>query len=389
MNLLFLREKFGHMGNHSGYDLLFQHLSHQMEHKSIWRGDKITSRNLKKNHFFSEKLKGYSTGFKHELQSIIQTTRVWESTFHRFKSIIIGSTFPFYTYRSFVSECVFLNELAKEKFDIGHVGYVENNFGLLSKKEIRTQVKGKIVGTVHQPMSWWKLYSNPDNIALLDGIITLSEYECSLWKKIFPDKNIAFIPHGIDSTFFSPLPEKSAASNTFKIIFTGHWLRNMHVMGEIVEKSHEFRNIEFHFILPISKRDQPSFKHVLQKIARDQRVKFYTDLSDLELLEKYRTADIMLMPLIDCTANNAIMEAMSCGLPIVSSDLQSLKSYVSDKNSILLPDDARAYVDSIKSLIESQNKRQEMSVKSREIAEGLSWEEVTADIKDFYNEVLQ
>ena len=53
-----------------------------------------------------------------------------------------------------------------------------------------------------------------------------------------------------------------------------------------------------------------------------------TGLDDEALRDLYRTASCLLLPLLDASACTAIVEAMACGLPIVSSAVGGTEDYV-------------------------------------------------------------
>ena len=66
-------------------------------------------------------------------------------------------------------------------------------------------------------------------------------------------------------------------------------------------------------------------------------VELHSSINDKSLLRLYQSAQILLLPLLDCTANNALLEGMACGLPVVTTDLPAIKDYVNDDCSILAP----------------------------------------------------
>ncbi len=59
-------------------------------------------------------------------------------------------------------------------------------------------------------------------------------------------------------------------------------------------------------------------------------VEIFSGIDDSQLRDKYRTASLAVLPLQDCTANNSALEAMSCGLPIVVSDIGGIRDYVTE-----------------------------------------------------------
>lgn len=58
-------------------------------------------------------------------------------------------------------------------------------------------------------------------------------------------------------------------------------------------------------------------------------------MSEEDLLVAYRQADLLALPLKDCTANNSILEAMACGLSVVTTDIGGIRDYVDDTCALL------------------------------------------------------
>jgi glycosyltransferase involved in cell wall biosynthesis len=86
-------------------------------------------------------------------------------------------------------------------------------------------------------------------------------------------------------------------------------------------------------------------------------------------------ADVFVLPTRSEGSPNAILEALACGLPVVSSDIPSVREVVSKSCGELVdPMDVRALGDAIARLLEDAPRRATMSEAAREHASGFSLE---------------
>jgi glycosyltransferase involved in cell wall biosynthesis len=61
------------------------------------------------------------------------------------------------------------------------------------------------------------------------------------------------------------------------------------------------------------------------------------EVADDELRELYRRASALLLPLRDAVANNSILEAIACGLPVVTTDVGAVREYLEGSLSAIVP----------------------------------------------------
>ena len=61
-------------------------------------------------------------------------------------------------------------------------------------------------------------------------------------------------------------------------------------------------------------------------VAPLPNVRVLSGLSDLALAETFRQADVLFLPLQDATANNARLEGLASGLPVVTTDLPAVRA---------------------------------------------------------------
>jgi len=334
-NILLIRERFDFMGSYSGYDILFENSAFK-DSRSFFIGGSFSVKSvLRVKKVFRllgiPLLSWLVTGFLGSLKPPrirgrkSFSERILDDLAERHNLRYMRG----YDKRALLQEMeviAFMLNNPLEHFYV-HLSYVENMFGLLATEAIRARFPNlRIIGTVHQPMSWWRLYGNLKLLGNADSLIVLSESERTAWTKIFPEK-MAYIPHGVCSDFFVPAVQKKTE---FACVFAGQWLRDFSMLAEIVDTCAGFdKSIAFHLIVPIFTRNKENLRREMFRLAKHENVHWYSSLDDEALRTVYQSSHVLVMPLLDCTANNAVLESIACGLPVIASRLASLDSYLS------------------------------------------------------------
>lgn len=95
-------------------------------------------------------------------------------------------------------------------------------------------------------------------------------------------------------------------------------------------------------------------------------------------------ADVFVLPTMSEGCCNAIIEAMACGLPIISSNLPFNLDVLNDSNSIMVnPQDIDGIATAIRTLYEDRSKCEQMSEAALRTAKGLTLEIRAKKILDF------
>ena len=192
-----------------------------------------------------------------------------------------------------------------------------------------------------------------------------------------------FIPHGVDTTFFRPVPKVTSAGAPLRLLTVGTWLRDYDLWVEIAERLADLEmNVELTVI---------SNKHLIaktrDKLYKDITVNWQTGLSDEQLADTYQQSDLLLLPLIDAWANNALLEAMASGLPILCSDLPATREYLGDDG--LYAKTAEEFVSQIRLLNEDSDFRASLSRRLRDKAcTQYSWLSVAQRHRSLYHATL-
>jgi glycosyltransferase involved in cell wall biosynthesis len=248
----------------------------------------------------------------------------------------------------------------------------------------------KIAITLHQPLSYMEtLRASRNNAAFFEGlsradlIFLMSGSEIETYRKLFPRARVEFVPHGVDVDFFHPVPKLRTAGAPLRIVTVGTWLRDYELWANIAERLSELElNIELTVI---------SNKHLIaktrEKLPVNVVVNWYSGISDEQLAKSYQQADLLLLPLIDAWANNALLEAMASGLPVLCSDLPATREYLGEDG--LFANTTEEFVSQIRKFIENLSHRDLLSQRLRAKAcIEYSWASVAERHMSIYNATL-
>lgn len=231
----------------------------------------------------------------------------------------------------------------------------------------------KIVCTYHQPSEFFdKEPVYLKGLSFVDEVIVLSQEAKAYFSRIVDPQHVHFIPHGVDAEYFSPASRATSDSHeVFEVLMVGNWLRNF-----------EFANAVFAELL----EDEPRIVvHVVTLernagyFANHPRLVIHSNISDDELLFRYREASLLFLPLNGYVANNAVLEMASIGKPVLIAspqvpepDLQAIVSH--------LPLDKEAVIGKIRDLISGESSRPE--VVRRYVLDNFSWKSIGLRIKN-------
>lgn len=206
------------------------------------------------------------------------------------------------------------------------------------------------------------------SIKKFDRAVFLTPYEARKWNT----KNSIVIPN--------PLAWRSANKsnlNATSTIYTGRMLPIKGIdlllqIWKIVSNQHP------NWILNLYGETSPTFDitSYIENLGLKNSVKLYA-ASD-SIADKYRESSIYLCTSRQESFGLSILEAMECGLPIVSFDLEGPSSILTDTyNGFLVPKyQLEAFAKKVIAIIEDENLRQRLGQNASKTAENYSTEKV-------------
>jgi glycosyltransferase involved in cell wall biosynthesis len=239
-----------------------------------------------------------------------------------------------------------------------------------------------LVATLHHPPSNWH-ERDMLRLSKLSMAIVLCQRDAAFFSPYV--RRVQFIPHGVDTDFFTPSPPKANPQPT-SLLIVGNWLRDFSMAAATVEcLAQAHPSLRFDFVVEQVCRKEPA----LARLDGHPAVRWHHGISDEDLRELYRKALVLFLPLQEASANNAIVEALACGLPIVTNRVGGIADYGGGSCYELVEEPGiEAFARLILSYVHEPRRRHVVGSSCRQFAEGrLAWPQVWAEHERAYSEL--
>ncbi len=294
------------------------------------------------------------------------------------------------------------NLIDSEKFDLIHChtpvgGIITRLAAASSRKKNGT----KVIYTAHgfhffkgAPLINWLIYFTAEKFCsyFTDTIITINKEDFANAENKLNAKKVCYVPGvGVDTDFFAGTSGKrdellsEIFANKDSIILLG--------VGELSDrKNHsvsikalsQIKNENIHLVIAGTGEKREEFLALAKELGVDGRVHllgFRTDIASL-----LKSADIFLFPSIQEGLPVALMEAMSCSLPVICSEIRGNIDLIDDTCGILCPaTDADAFSVAIEKLVADSSLRKTMAEKALQESKKYDIKIIENYMKDIYS----
>lgn len=207
-----------------------------------------------------------------------------------------------------------------------------------------------------------------------------------------PRQSISIIPNGVDTKHFMPKEhELSTASNMIHLTLGASRVTDRKGIAYLIEAVHLLKD-EYVFSLKVigegnakARLEQMVVEHGLQS-----QITFVGRVPREETLRYYQEADIFVLPSLNEGMSNAMLEALACGLPIITTRTGGVDELVPEGvNGLLVKQrDAQALSKALRVLAQDVDMRMRMGAASRSLAEMMSWEGVAKQYSEVYTKYV-
>jgi glycosyltransferase involved in cell wall biosynthesis len=186
---------------------------------------------------------------------------------------------------------------------------------------------------------------------------------------IAPEEKISVFPNGVDLNFFHQRDRNEARRmlgwdpNCFIVAFVGSFDKRKGV-GRLNKAVSEIKNVKVAYAGK-------------GRLIPDSRNAIHIGTVDPKTMPIFLSAcDIFVLPTLNEGCSNAILEALACGLPVVSSDADFNRNILDEDNSILVdPESITEIRNAILQLRDDKKLREKLSEGATESAEKSSIQE--------------
>ncbi|WP_339839809.1 glycosyltransferase [uncultured Maribacter sp.] len=286
---------------------------------------------------------------------------------------LIGETFGVYSLKKFVKN----NEL---KFDIIYAHFLVN--GIKAVKALSNTGKPIFVAEGElKNINLRKSYYNPkvylSLISKIRGFIAVSpQIKDNLIEVGVNSDKIIIKPNAVDLTHFYPRNQNEMRKkhglpiDKKLVIFVGRFVEDKGPL-RVLQAIEHMNDVE---ILFIGKGPQ---------VLESDKIAFKDKVTTSLVPEFLCAADVFVLPTLHEGSCNAIIEAMACGLPIVSSDIPEIRFQCDPASSILVdPMNVKEISTAIGQILENPSKRQKMGKAAVAYAKNF---EITKRAEDILN----
>lgn len=220
---------------------------------------------------------------------------------------------------------------------------------------------------------------DPDRVDLADGLkqtfaratavhcVSQNILQEAMQFSLDPQK--AHIIHpAVDTQFFQPLSEARPIRSTFHVLTTGSliWRKGFDYALLAIRKLVDL-GIPVQFDIIGSGPDKSQIRFTIHDLDLQDHVHLFGKLSQEQIKEKLQHTDAFLLSSLSEGISNAVLEAMSCSVPVVTTDCGGMREAVTDgvEGFVVPLRDPVAMAFALQSLWQNKSLREQMGMAGR------------------------
>lgn len=204
------------------------------------------------------------------------------------------------------------------------------------------------------------------------------------------NREITVINNGVDTNYFTP-KIRNVTKEPY-ILYTGR-LDSRKGLVDLIESAKYIckKHPEIKFILTGKGANKKYLEQKIKDIELENNFYFSGFVDQLKLIEYYQYASIYVLPSYYEGLPTTLLEAMSCGLPSIATDVAGNSEVIKDgENGLLVPPkNPKKLADTINKLLDDDRLRNKIGTNARtHIVENYDWEIIADKIEEIYKSIM-
>jgi glycosyltransferase involved in cell wall biosynthesis len=207
-------------------------------------------------------------------------------------------------------------------------------------------------------------------------------------------KSVA-IPLAVDYTKFYPHISSINKNKNPYILYTGGFDPRKNMVKAIKAFSHlikdepkEFENLKFYLVCACNEETRETYERLAAKLGILDKLVLTGYVEEDVLVNLYRGASVFFFPSRYEGFGLPVLEAMACGLPVVTTNVSSIPEVIGDLAYYCCPDDSKEMALALKKALRDnaseQSSRQEYVTRAREF----TWAKTAASYSQLFTNTL-
>ncbi|MBC3380904.1 glycosyltransferase family 4 protein [Serratia fonticola] len=219
-------------------------------------------------------------------------------------------------------------------------------------------------------------------------ILTVSEFSKGRivkWSGVQPNK-VVVVGNGVDQKF-KPRTQNFSQSNLRESYFFCVSNRKSHKNEKKIIEAFIASNIDKKIKLVMTGKINDELKELIVTNHAEDRVVFTGFLSEEELIEWYQFSLALVFPSLYEGFGIPVLEAMACGVPVITSNTTALPEIAGDAALLVDPEDVSQLRLAIEKITTDDFLREQLIKKGLSRSKEFTWDATARKIKDKLNEI--
>lgn len=205
-------------------------------------------------------------------------------------------------------------------------------------------------------------------------VVSLSNDLTQLARRTSKTQEISVIYNGINIEEFYPNIEKNSQEKTFNILFVGRLIERkglIYLLESLREIVADYPQVKL-----IVAGDGPMKKEYENYVASNElheKVEFLGAVKHENMADLYQRSRVFVLPSLNEALGNVTQEALASGLPIITTKTGAAE-LIGDSGFVVEKKSSKEIEEALRKILLDENLRKQLSARSRELAENMSWE---------------